>query len=160
MRPGSLYAAFGSKEGLYKEALTYYAGLMAERLQNYIDEEDSTLGGIKRFVHCNILESDFPEEAHCFLVKTVLEIYEQDSPLLSEAQTLLKKSEENFTRCFQKALSDGEIPDHHNPQALGSLLQIQLFGLRSYLRSTQDRDAVKGQIEMFFKGLDTTTAKT
>ncbi|MCT7654735.1 TetR/AcrR family transcriptional regulator [Oceanimonas sp. NS1] len=45
MRPGSIYASFGSKEGLFQEALTHYARSSRSRLAACVERASSPLKG-------------------------------------------------------------------------------------------------------------------
>ena len=46
MRPGSIYAAFGSKDALFQEALERYARLGLVELERTLAEYDSPLSGL------------------------------------------------------------------------------------------------------------------
>mgnify|MGYP000365551742 CR=1 FL=1 len=54
MRPGSIYAAFGSKEGLYSEALTLYARDMASEFSQRVSSQSSVLNALASYVTVNI----------------------------------------------------------------------------------------------------------
>lgn len=154
MRPGSIYAAFGSKEGLFKEALQHYSTTMGGLLQEKVTEQGSPLAGLQNYIRCVVIERrDTAPSDMCMLVKTVAEITETNPELLKQSQALMKKTELCFAGLLEQAQIEGEIPGHKDPLLLAKYLQVQLIGLRTYLRSSQDPEAVDTLICEIFTAL-------
>ncbi len=83
MRPGSLYAAFGNKDNLFKEALNRYADQGAVNLTNGIAQEKTVLAGLKRFVRSvTVCSKGTAPSGMCMVVKTIAELTQNDSPEL------------------------------------------------------------------------------
>ena len=57
MRPGSIYATFGSKEGLFKETLARYTELGILNLNRFRSETDSPIKALESFVKRAVVES-------------------------------------------------------------------------------------------------------
>lgn len=151
MRPGSIYAAFGSKEGLFKESLQHYSATMAGLLQEKVTQEGSPLAGLQAYIRCVVIERrDRAPSDMCMLVKTVAEITEIHPELLQQSQALMRKTEQRFADLLEQAQRIGEIPAHKDPQLLAKYLQVQLIGLRTYLRSSQEPDSVETLISEIF----------
>ncbi|MEW5250816.1 TetR/AcrR family transcriptional regulator [Microbulbifer sp. 2201CG32-9] len=152
LRPGSIYAAFGSKSGLFKEVLAFYAQNGAETLRQCIEGEKTILGGLQAFFRYTLLggNKDAPNEL-CLLVKSLSELDEGEPELLSETRSLLVAVENRFRNYLEAAVSAGELPATTDTSALARQLQVKLIGLRSYLRASSDRKAVERMIDNLFE---------
>jgi len=76
MRPGSLYATFGSKDGLFREALAVYTGRMSNSMGRALEESPTIMEGIFTYLRSlteQITAPDSPARA-CLVVKTLLEV--------------------------------------------------------------------------------------
>ncbi|MFA0643237.1 TetR/AcrR family transcriptional regulator, partial [Vibrio cyclitrophicus] len=72
MRPGSIYATFGSKEGLFKETLARYTELGILNLNRFRNETDSPIQALENFVRRVVVESkQSSPNGMCMLAKTV-----------------------------------------------------------------------------------------
>lgn len=155
MRPGSIYAAFGSKDNLFKEALKRYAEEGGEQLASCMAQEETVIKGLKRFIHSAVIhDKESVPSGMCMIVKTVAELTQSDSPdLLADAMSILKGVEASFTRLFQQAIENGEISASKNPVKLARYLQVPLMGLRTYAQVTNNTAAVESFIDDVFEGL-------
>jgi AcrR family transcriptional regulator len=138
LRPGSIYAGFGSKEGLFQESLRHYAHESLLLLKSFSENYESPLEALKAFVTSivSIKETQTPSNM-CMLVKTISELTEDNADLLAEAQKLLGSLEIAFADLFSLAQARGELNKSKDPKRLASLLQMQVMGLRAYIRSNQ-----------------------
>ena len=72
MRPGSIYAAFGNKDNLFREALNRYAEEGAANLANCLTQETTVLAGLERFIRSlTICNKDTAPSGLCMFFKTV-----------------------------------------------------------------------------------------
>lgn len=154
MRPGSIYAAFGSKEGLFKETLQCYADASLKRLQASVEATPSPLAAMKHFVKLVVQQgkNQAPNEM-CMLVKTVSELTEENEELLEESKRLLKVMENAFADLLSQAQQAGEIDSSKDPQRLARLIQMQLIGLRLYARTSNSENSVNDLIDDLFSCL-------
>ena len=127
VRPGSFYAAFGSKDALYAEALEGYAAEGAVRL-DALAEANGPLGALK----AHLIEMAKPGTARaCMLVKTLLEVQGRQDALSGKASELLDAMEARFAALFAAAQEAGEIGTGHDPALLARRYQSDLTGLRA-----------------------------
>ena len=134
MRPGSIYAAFESKEGLYREALILYSKRMLELLNQHTSQAPSIAQGLQAFVEYVIL--DTKKEAPtgiCMLFRANGEFYQQNQTLFEFSQALLMTYEEKMTEVFALAKERGELSPQFDEKAAGQQFVIQFTGLRNYL---------------------------
>ena len=155
MRPGSIYAAFGSKENLFNEALNCYAQESTEHLANCMAKEKTTLDGLKYFLRsittCN---KESTPNGMCMIVKSIAELTKNDHPdLLSNATHILGRIEVSFCKIFQQAIDNGEIDAAKDPTELARYFQIQLIGLRTYAQVSHSTNAIENFIDDIFKNL-------
>lgn len=146
LRPGSIYASFGSKEGLFKEALQHYADSNRARFEACIAAADGPLEGLKQFVRDSVIgrRGKAPNEI-CMLVKTVAELTEEDGDLLAFARQKLADVERTFAAVLEQAQQQGEVDPARDPARMARYLQIQLMGLRAYAR-TRGSDEELGEL--------------
>lgn len=145
MKPGSFYAAFGSKEALFKLAMDKYASDGRERLK----ELAQNLGPIKALQQFPemVVENDAAPAKACMLSKTLLELHAHNHPLAHDANLHLLKMEAHFAELFQRAQSAGDIDSSHDPQVLARRYQSDLLGLRvSAEREGVDAKAIAAEI--------------
>lgn len=155
MHPGSIYAAFGSKDKLFTESLNRYAVEGAKRLADCVAQKDTVLGGLKYFIHTVIVcNKATAPSGMCMIVKTVAELTQNDSPeLLAHATSILENIEASFAKLFAQAVDSGEIGKDKDPIELARYLQIQIIGLRTYAQVTSDQQAVERYIDGIFKNM-------
>ena len=155
MHPGSIYAAFGSKDKLFKESLNRYAADGAKRLADCMAQKDTVLEGLRHFIHTVIVcNRTTAPSGMCMIVKTVAELTQNDSPdLLAHATSILEGIEASFALLFKKAIDSGEISAKKDPVELARYLQIQIIGLRTYAQITSDKHAVETYIDDIFKNI-------
>lgn len=155
MHPGSIYAAFGSKDKLFTESLNRYAVEGAKRLADCMAQKDTVLGGLKYFIHTVIVcNKATAPSGMCMIVKTVAELTQNDSPeLLAHATSILEGIEASFATLFAQAVDSGEIGKDKDPIELARYLQIQIIGLRTYAQVTSDQQAVERYIDDIFKNM-------
>ncbi|WP_415893724.1 TetR/AcrR family transcriptional regulator [Neptuniibacter sp. PT8_73] len=154
MRPGSIYACFGSKEGLFKETLNFYTNTMLERLEGFKVGHSSPLVALKEFIFTSALDckQNRPNEM-CMLVKTISELNSENTELLEEARKLMKVMENAFANLLLQAQQQGELENQQDANRLARFLQMQLIGVRSYSRVNNQAE-IKDLIEDAFSCLN------
>lgn len=145
MKPGSFYAAFGSKEALFTLALEKYAADGQERLKA-LAQKNGPIKALQRFPEMVVANDVAPAKA-CMLSKTLLELHAHNHPLAQEANRHLLKMETQFMELFQRAQSAGDIDSSHDPVVLARRYQSDLLGLRvSAEREGVDANAIAAEI--------------
>ncbi len=132
LRPGSLYASFGDKESLYREALLYYAADGLAALHTLEQQLTCPLAVLRQFMRQALASSlaNAPDKV-CMLVKTVHELGGAQHPLAKLASELLQHMAEQFARLLQLAQQAGNLAPATDVNALASFYQMQLIGLKS-----------------------------
>lgn len=148
MRPGSIYAAFGSKDGLFQEALDYYARLGLTELERILSHYESPLLGLAAYVRQlgGIRDKELPSQA-CMLVKSLLELGAREQAALQKVEMLLAGMETRFIDCFSAAQQLGELDSTLDATRLGRRLQAEVMGLRAFAQRDVDSAAVHALAE-------------
>ncbi|CAD0186518.1 Copper outer membrane regulator [Ruegeria sp. THAF57] len=128
LKPGSFYAAFGSKDALYALALERYAQDGVSRLTAMADEV-GPLQALKTQPQIVISAKEMPARA-CMLAKTFAELQAKGHGLADKAGAHLEEMKECFATLFRRAQAAGEIGAHHDPDRLAARYQSDLLGLR------------------------------
>jgi AcrR family transcriptional regulator len=143
MRPGSIYATFGSKGGLFGEALDAYASNASDDFSQAIGESSSVVEGLKRYLRsfAEPCSDHMPAQA-CLLIKTLLEVNAEDVALRDKVETMLAAFENRLCAVLEKAKASGELRTEVNCPRLARLLQTQIIGLRAFAERSVSKEQV------------------
>ncbi|MGL5429678.1 MAG: TetR/AcrR family transcriptional regulator [Vibrio sp.] len=131
MRPGSLYATFGSKDELFKRSLIRYHQHGVDLLDKCYHSSSSPLSGLKEFLNIFFsLNSNKAPSNVCLLVKTVTELSEENHQLLEYSKKLLLDMQTRFEKIFEEAQVKGEVTTSLTAKNLAIYFQMQFMGLR------------------------------
>jgi AcrR family transcriptional regulator len=135
MRPGSIYATFGSKDKLFSEALNAYAVAGSNKLDRLMAEQGPIIDALQTYLH-NIAIACHPGSSEpsraCMLVKTLLEASYTHSSIADQANELLYGIEQSFAAALNRARDRGELKPDTDCQRLARLVQAQIMGLRAF----------------------------
>lgn len=135
MRPGSLYATFGSKSGLFSEALDAYAVRSGDDFHQILDSAPSVIEGLQRYLRalagCCMSAAQAPAQA-CMLIKTLLEVNAEDAALRAKVDAMLAIIEARLCEALARAKAVGELRAEVDYARLARLLQAQIMGLRAF----------------------------
>jgi AcrR family transcriptional regulator len=128
LKPGSFYAAFGSKDALYQLALDQYAADSTATLAA-LEHSHGPLGALQALPR-HVIENETAPARACMLAKTLLELSPHGHPLADHANGHLTRMEHRFADLFGKAQAKGQIDTSHDPRGLARRYQSDLLGLR------------------------------
>jgi AcrR family transcriptional regulator len=148
MRPGSIYATFGSKDGLFQESLDRYGCLSLTEFERALNAYPSPLAGLAAYLRelGGLCDRKLPSRA-CMLVKSLLELGEREQAAWRKAEDLLAGMEERFTDRFNAAQKIGELDSRFDPVRLGRRLQAEVMGLRAFAQRDVDSATVHALAE-------------
>ncbi|WCR15087.1 TetR/AcrR family transcriptional regulator [Paracoccus seriniphilus] len=138
MKPGSIYAAFQSKEALFRATLDRYAARMADDMQATVSGADSALTGLQKQLLslADLTPRDKPSTA-CMLVKSLLEV-SQEGELRDIVRTHLDRVQQSLTEAVRAAQDAGELPQSLEPERVARRLQTYIFGLKIQAQRESD----------------------
>lgn len=154
MRPGSIYAAFGSKEGLFELTLEAYTEQAKQGLASFRAQESNQILALKAFVTSLVIDSmDQAPSCICMLAKTLAELTPENQALLNQVKASLSQVEVEFEDLLAMAQAQGDLNKEKDPKQLARYFQVQIAGLRTYNKLQQDKDLIKQMIEQVFASL-------
>lgn len=151
MRPGSIYGAFGSKNGLFEESLRFYTDMGLAQIALCVDESNSSIEALKSFVKKQVIcTQENAPNGMCMLAKTVGELTSEHQYLLNLTKEHLGEISAEFVKIISQAQANDEIPKSKTPEQLASYVQIQIAGLRTYAKIKSDKNMLDEMIEDMF----------
>ena len=151
MRPGSIYACFGSKENLFREAIVHYKTTFSTQLNLALADELPIIEALRLFIKkATIDDQRSAPSGMCMLVKTMGELTDEHADLLAKTRQLLAEIETEFSEVMKKAIAQGEIDKTQDPVQLARYLQVQIMGIRTYARINNDDDVTEALIDHMF----------
>ncbi|GAA3528585.1 TetR/AcrR family transcriptional regulator [Zobellella aerophila] len=141
LKPGSLYLAFGSKEGLYQAALEHYARQSQATLCQTLEQATSIGEGICRQLLRMVEESGKVDYCSCFLVKSQLELAASGGDLQHSVSTYLTEIESLYADYL-----GGIYPPGQARQYAASLM-LHIFGIRVYGYLGHERDLIVAAVK-------------
>ena len=143
MRPGSIYAAFQSKEALFRQTIDRYADRMTADLRTLIASSPTPIEALRQHLInlADLSPSDRPSTA-CMLVKSLLEL-PQDTDLRSFIIGHLDRIESIITDALVRARDVGEIDPQVVPERLARRIQTYIFGLKVQAQRETDPERMR-----------------
>lgn len=126
LKPGSLYLAFGSKEGLYKEALKRYAETSLANVCQVLEQAPSIGEGICELLEGIVKQSANSEYCSCFVIKTQLELAAEKGDLYDFSQQCLEQMEALYRGYLEKEFTAEQSATR------ATSLMLHIFGARVY----------------------------
>lgn len=131
LKPGSLYAAFDSKQGLFLAALDFYAGQSLQRLRAVLAGAADPLQGIRDFFGQLVRAgAEGKRRRGCLLVNTVLELGRHDAVVQTRVKAHLAEIESVFRAALEEAQAQGLLATDRSPESLARFLMTTIWGLR------------------------------
>ncbi len=133
MRPGSIYAAFHSKEALYRECLARYDRIIRAKLDEIVSEQDTAFSSM---VECLLFLADLSAREHqapCMLTKTLLEAARDGhgpEMFVDDARELMNGVEDFLSTLVAQAQKDQEIENDVSANVVARRLHSAVIGLQ------------------------------
>ncbi|MBO1330003.1 TetR/AcrR family transcriptional regulator [Streptomyces sp. VRA16 Mangrove soil] len=150
---GSLYAAFGSKDGLYARALARHCDeLVAE-----LDRGMNTGADVRTALHTFLTDVvaaglDDPERG-CLLVRAATERTDH-GPTAQRVEETMAAVESVLTGALEQARARGELGGGHSPVELARFLTTFVQGLHVMSNARADRAFLESAVAGALRALD------
>lgn len=126
LKPGSIYLAFGNKEGLFRESLEYYANQSLSAIDTRFEPTESILESLCQMLREMVTVAVASDYYSCFLVKSQLELAFENQELHLLASEQLGKIEARYKYYLEREFK----PNIAKSRATSLMLHI--FGIRVY----------------------------
>lgn len=152
---GSIYTAFGSKDGLYRAALAHYLDLMGSAMLRTLDEGGDVRTTIRNALLGRlVVAADDPARRGCMLVNAACERLPGD---VRTHQTVLEVTSANrdaLERALTDAVARGEITPAFDPRSLAGFLVACLTGMLVSSKSGTDLASLTRTVDIAMSTLD------
>lgn len=135
-----LYAAFGSKEALFREAIELYETEEGGFADRALVEEPTAREAIRRMLRDAVEVYTDPEPRGCMVVSAAVNCSIANDRVRDWLEDHRRRHTESITSRLRAAEAAGELPPGTDVQALGDAFAALLHGL-----SVQARDGVPRQ---------------
>ena len=160
MRPGSIYAAFGSKESLFRAALMAYYEQLQQGMAEVLASHERVLDGLAAYLRQLAAEATMRTEEQggapvpaCMMVKTLLEVTVDTPDLKETVNDLFDRIENDLTATLEQARVQGELAEGVDCARLARLWQAQIMGLRTFAERRVDAETVMWLAEDMIRAL-------
>jgi TetR/AcrR family transcriptional repressor of nem operon len=154
LQPGSLYAAFGNKKGVFLEVLEVYHQRFLRRIDELGQSELSVVDGIRRMLRDIAEDASSAEGSRgCLAVNALLEMANHEPDIAR----LLERHNQNIRRAFARIIESaqqaGDIAAARPPAAAAAFLVNNIWGMRVMCKGCADREAMDAVVDGVIAGL-------
>ncbi|GAB2942629.1 TetR/AcrR family transcriptional regulator [Nonomuraea fastidiosa] len=144
---GSLYAAFGDKDGLYRAALEHYRTTYATAALRTLEREGDARAAIRALLLERVRIAAEGGRG-CLLINAATERLPQDRPTRRIVRDVLDANQEALAGLLRAAAERGELSPRHDPETLAAFLVTFLNGLLVSAKVTPDVRALEPLVEV------------
>ena len=143
----SFYGAFGSKEGLYREALARYLATHGQAVASLYDDtlapRDALETALRRSAR---LQTDAALPGGCMIVLSAANASPENAHLQALAAAERGRNRDAIRRCIGRAVRAGELKSDLDVDGLATLADALLVGLSIQARDGVARAAVESAV--------------
>ncbi|MBP0460184.1 TetR/AcrR family transcriptional regulator [Streptomyces montanisoli] len=153
LQPGSVYAAFGSKQELFTAALgRYVATVSAEAVERVNGAPSGMLGLRAYFAHLVDSMVDGKRRWGCLITNSLVELAGREPELTGLFQRHLANLETSFAAALTRARDDGELREGVGPKAAPLLVAV-VQGMNVMAKGRPGRAALNAVADSALAGL-------
>jgi TetR/AcrR family transcriptional repressor of nem operon len=151
---GSLYAAFGDKDGLYRAALEHYRTTLAADALRTLEEGADARSAIHTMLMERVRIAVGHDGRGCLAVNAACERLPGNPSIRRIVRDMQDASRDAIAEVLRVAAERGEITARHDPRTLADYLVTFLNGLLISSKITPDIDALEPLAEVALASLD------
>jgi TetR/AcrR family transcriptional repressor of nem operon len=152
---GSLYAAFGSKDGLFQAALARYRQEQAQPLLDALASAPDIRTALRQLLGGVVAKAVADERRRgCLVVNSATERIPHDAGTAAAVRGVLASIREAIENALRRAQQRGEIGAVKDPQALAAFFLTFMNGLRVAAKADPDERSLTASVEAALTILD------
>ncbi len=147
--PPSLYAAFGSKERLYREALDRYGASYGSFTERALAEEPTARRAVERMLReAAELYSAGPQPRGCMLATGALTCAPEHTEVVADLTRRRRSAISSVKTRFDRAVAEGELAASTDTAALAAYYSAVVQGLAIQARDGVERPVLDSIAEL------------
>jgi AcrR family transcriptional regulator len=154
INPPSLYACFGSKEGLLKAALDRYSAKRAAFMEDILSAPTARAVAERMLMGIADTQTDPANPPGCLLVQGGLACGTGSESVPFELAARRAQTEDQLRQRFVRAKAEGDLTATADPAALARYLSAVTVGMGVMASSGADRDALRQVAAVSLKAFD------
>lgn len=147
INPPSFYAAFGSKEVIFREALDVYLATVAAETMGVLDTIPDAVAAVRAMLRASAdtaLAS--PSSEGCMISLGLLNHQPQNEPLRVHLRDLRRTTTERIRQRLERGVADGQLAADTNTARLATFFAMILQGLSVQARDGATSDDLAGLV--------------
>lgn len=154
LQPGSLYAAFGNKKGLFLEVIDQYSRGFVARITALRDTPGRSIDKLEGLLQQVVDEAAAGEaERGCLTVNALLEMSTHDDDIADRLRRHNARLRKAFAWLVKDAQAEGDVHPARDANELASFVLNNLWGMRVMCKSRPDRASLDAIVEGVLNGL-------
>ncbi|MCL2899696.1 TetR/AcrR family transcriptional regulator [Brenneria tiliae] len=148
INPPSFYAAFGSKEALYREALDLYLSTVGAGSMKVLAETPDVRAAIKSMLLASLeVALASPSSGGCMVSLGLFNCQEQNAPLRDHMRELRRSTERLIRQRLERGIADGELPTQTDTARLATYFSTIIQGISLQAQDGTARETLLGLVE-------------
>ncbi|WP_058913786.1 TetR/AcrR family transcriptional regulator [Entomohabitans teleogrylli] len=150
----SLYAAFGNKDALFAEAVSFYLEKYGSYRERALSDSDTAREGIAALFN-QTLKQFFAAEGHkgCLVVLAALCGSQDSMPIQRLLNEERRRTSQLFADRLRRGQQEGDIPAQHHAQILAEYFTTLLFGLTVQVRDGVPEEQARAVVDLALQAL-------
>ena len=155
LNPGSLYAAFGDKRGLFIESLLRYMRVVSHQAIERLNGNPSGLAGMRDYFD-NLVSAmvDGKRKWGCLVTNAMVEFAMDDAEIAEAFRLHFARLEAAFAGAIERARRDGELPPEASSAEGAAFLVCIVQGLNVLAKTQPGRPHLATVVRVAIGALD------
>lgn len=154
LQPGSLYAAFGNKKGLFLEVVDQYNRNFIAELCAVRDANGAAIDKLDALLRKIVEDACTSEGRHgCLTVNALLELSQHDAEIGDRLRGYNAQVRKAFAWLVKDAQTEGDVSIARDPNELASFVVNNIWGMRVMCKSQPDRASLEAVVAGVMAGL-------
>jgi len=156
----SVYAAFGSKEKLFREAVELYSKTLGVPMMKALAEQPTARAALEALLQAAVEAFCKPGAPRgCMLVQGAMNIMPANKSVREYLRGLRARRQKLIRQRLERGVAEGELPSRLDPGALASFYMTLVDGLAIQARDGASRKALKFAVRCAMAAWDTVVAE-
>jgi len=148
LQPGSLYAAFGNKKGVFLEVIDQYNVSFLEKIRVIRDGPEPAIDKINGLLQQIVDDqSTGADRRGCLTVNALLEMSQHDADIAASLCSYNRRVQQAFVALIDDAQAEGQIAAVKDADSLATFLMNNIWGMRVMCRSNPEKKGLQAIVD-------------